>query len=75
MSVTILESHNISTPTAEYVLEIFQDEESLFRWRVKYMEEVVGTCNQGYKVLSSVYSNIQRQAAVLTVAANMLQNK
>jgi uncharacterized protein YegP (UPF0339 family) len=75
MSKTIIEEHNINTGTTDYTFRIFQDEEGLYRWEVAWGEEVVGVCNQGYKVKQSVYSNIQKQAKVLGMVAEMLANK
>jgi uncharacterized protein YegP (UPF0339 family) len=73
--MVIIEQHNINTGTTDYTFQVFQDDEGLYRWQITWGEEVVGTCNQGYKVKSSVYSNIQKQAKVLGIVAGMLENK
>jgi uncharacterized protein YegP (UPF0339 family) len=75
MSVTVIAQHTLKTPTTEYLLQIFTDAEGLFRWRIMWGEEEVGSCNQGYKSKSSIYSNIEKQAMLLTMFSPDMPNE
>ena len=65
MTEKVLETQVLKTATATYQLEVYSDSEGLYRWRVLFGKEEVGSCNQGYKSKTSVYSNLERQAQLL----------
>jgi uncharacterized protein YegP (UPF0339 family) len=75
MNIQILEEYTLKNGTTSYLLQIYKDAEGLFRWRVMYNDEEVGSCNQGYKVKSSVFSNIEKQAVVLGLYNKDLVNE
>jgi uncharacterized protein YegP (UPF0339 family) len=75
MEMKILEQYTLKTATTAYTLQIYTDKEGLFRWRVMYGVEEVGSCNQGYKAKSSVYSNLEKQAAVLSLFNKDMPNE
>jgi uncharacterized protein YegP (UPF0339 family) len=75
MDIKILEQYTLSTSTTSYTLQVYTDEDGLFRWRVMYKEEKVGSCNQGYKSKSSVYTNLEKQAKVLNLWSKDLPNE
>jgi uncharacterized protein YegP (UPF0339 family) len=75
MDIKILEQYTLSTPTASYLLQVFTDSEGDYRWRIMYNNEEVGTCNQGYKSKSSVFSNIDKQATLLSMFNKDLPNE
>jgi uncharacterized protein YegP (UPF0339 family) len=75
MDIKILEQYTLSTPTASYLLQVFTDSEGDYRWRIMYNNEEVGTCNQGYKSKSSVFSNIEKQATLLSMFNKDLPNE
>ena len=75
MDIKILEQYTLKTATASYLLQVYTDSEGDYRWRIMYNTEVVGTCNQGYKSKSSVFSNIEKQALVLSMFNKDLKNE
>ena len=75
MDIKILEQYTLKTATASYLLQVYTDAEGDYRWRIMYNTEVVGTCNQGYKSKSSVFSNIEKQALVLSMFNKDLKNE
>jgi uncharacterized protein YegP (UPF0339 family) len=75
MDIKILEQYTLSTPTASYLLQVFTDAEGDYRWRIMYNNEEVGTCNQGYKSKSSVFSNIEKQGTLLSMFNKDLPNE
>jgi uncharacterized protein YegP (UPF0339 family) len=75
MNNTVIEQYTLTLGKTEYVLQIFTDKAGLFSWRVMYGAEEVGTCNQGYKSKASVYSNLEKQAAVLSLFNKDLKNE
>jgi uncharacterized protein YegP (UPF0339 family) len=75
MSIKILEQYTLETKTAKYLLQVYTDAEGDYRWRIMYNNEEVGSCNQGYKSKSSVFSNIEKQAVLLSMFNNDLPNE
>jgi uncharacterized protein YegP (UPF0339 family) len=75
MDINILEQYTLKTATASYLLQIYTDAEGDYRWRIMYNNEEVGTCNQGYKSKSSVFSNIEKQAQLLSMFNKDLPNE
>jgi uncharacterized protein YegP (UPF0339 family) len=74
MANKILEQYTLKTATTEYFLQVFSDDQGLYRWRIMWGEEEVGSCNQGYKSKSSIYSNIERQSTLLNMFSTDLPN-
>jgi uncharacterized protein YegP (UPF0339 family) len=75
MSIKIVSQYTLKTSTTEYLMQFYTDAEGLFRWRIMWGEEEVGSCNQGYKSKSSLYSNIERQAGLLAMFNADLPNE
>jgi uncharacterized protein YegP (UPF0339 family) len=75
MSETILEQYTLKTETTQYLLQVYTDAEGLFRWRIMWGSEEVGSCNQGYKSKSSILSNITKQATLLSMYNSDLVNE
>ena len=75
MAIKIRDQYTLKTPTTEYLLQIYTDEAGLYRWRVMWGEEEVGSCNQGYKSKSSIFSNITKQASILSLYNENLVNE
>ncbi len=75
MDIKILEQYTLKTATTSYLLQVFTDAEGDYRWKIMYNNEEVGTCNQGYKSKSSVFSNIEKQAQVLSMFNKDLPNE
>jgi uncharacterized protein YegP (UPF0339 family) len=75
MSIKILEQYTLETKTAKYLLQVYTDAEGNYRWRIMYNNEEVGSCNQGYKSKSSVFSNIEKQAVLLSMFNKDLPNE
>lgn len=63
----IRDQYTLKTPTTEYQLQVYTDEAGLYWWRIMWGEEEVGSCNQGYKSKSSIFSNITKQANILAL--------
>lgn len=75
MAIKIRDQYTLKTPTTEYLLQVYTDEAGLYRWRIMWGEEEVGSCNQGYKSKSSIFSNITKQASILSLYNEDLINE